>query len=80
MKSYLTVAIFDYPHEIMILKHLMEQSGIPFYFENETTMSIVPMYSIALGGIKLKVPAENVEDAKALLDDFFSKGSNLNIV
>ncbi len=80
METFVTIATFNYPHEITILRHHLELSGIPFYFENEATASIVPMYSIALGGIKLKVHHENAMEAKQILDDFFSNESYLNIV
>ncbi|WP_313805859.1 putative signal transducing protein [Flavobacterium sp.] len=79
MNDFITVAIFDYPHEITVLKHLLEQQEIPYFFENETMMNIAPMYSQALGGIKLKVHQNDIEIVKEImkkLDD----DSNLKIV
>ena len=37
MEDFETIAIFNYSHEIVVLKHLLEQEGIHYYFENETT-------------------------------------------
>ena len=79
MEKFVTIAIFNYPHEITILKHRLEQEEIQFFFENETMMNIVPMYSQALGGIKLKVHPEDEVLAKEILTEF-NGDENLKIV
>ena len=79
MSEFVTVAVFDYPHEITVLKHLLEQSEIQYFFENETMMNIVPMYSQALGGIRLKVHPDDVETVQEILKNL-SGDSNLKIV
>lgn len=79
MSEFITVAIFDYPHEIAVLKHLLDQEGIRYFFENETMMNIVPMYSQALGGIKLKVHSEDAEAVREILKKLNDE-SNLKIV
>ena len=79
MKDFVTAATFTYPHEITILKHLLADAGIAFFFENETITSIVPIYSVAFGGIKLKVHQNDLETVKAILDEF-SSSNNLRIV
>jgi hypothetical protein len=79
MEDFVTAAIFNYPHEITILKHRLEQEGIAYFFENEATTSIVPMYSIALGGIRLKVHPNDLPAVKVILDDLDNR-SQLTIV
>lgn len=79
MNDFITIAVFDYPHEITVLKHLLEQLEIPHYFENETMTNIAPMYSQALGGIKLKVHPEDVETVREILKKL-KDDSNLRIV
>ncbi|KAF2519007.1 DUF2007 domain-containing protein [Flavobacterium salilacus subsp. salilacus] len=79
MKDFVTAATFTYPHEITILKHLLAEAGIAFFFENETMTSIAPLYSAALGGIKLKVHRNDLETVKAILKNFSSE-NNLRIV
>lgn len=79
MSEFVTAAVFDYPHEITVLRHLLEQSEIQYFFENETMMNIVPMYSQALGGIKLKVHPNDVETVQEILKNL-SGDSNLKIV
>ena len=79
MEKFVTIAIFNYPHEITILKHRLEQEEIQFFFENETMMNIVPIYPQALGGIKLKVHPEDEALAKEILTEF-NGNENLKIV
>lgn len=79
MEKFITVAVFNYPHEIAILKHRLEQEEIQFFFENETMMNIVPMYSQALGGIKLKVHPEDETIAREILNEL-NGNENLKIV
>jgi hypothetical protein len=69
MESFKTIAIFNYDYEIVILKHLLEQEEIPYFFENEIALSVVPFYSAALGGIKLKVHPNDFEQVQEILDN-----------
>lgn len=79
MDDFETIAIFNYTHEIVILKHRLEQENIAYFFENETMSSIAPWYSNALGGIKLKIHREDFEIVKRILSEL-NDNSNLNIV
>lgn len=79
MESFITIAVFDYIHEIEILKHRLVQEGIQFYFENELMTSIVPMYTTALGGIKLKIHPNDFVIVKAILQEM-RYDNNLKIV
>lgn len=65
----MTLATYTYAHEFVVLKLLLEQEGLRFYFENETIMSLLPFYSYALGGIALKVHPDDVPKAKKILDE-----------
>lgn len=79
MNNYIKIAAFTYPHEYAILKHILEQHDIRFFFQNETVIGIIPFYSNALGGIFLKVHPEDVEQTKKILQEFQQEG-NLHIV
>lgn len=79
MIEFITVAVFDYPHEIAVLKHLLDQSELQYFFENETMTNIAPMYSQALGGIRLKVHPNDVEMVREILKKL-KDDSNLRIV
>ena len=69
MESFQTIAIFNYQHETVVLNHILEQEEIPYFFENEMTLSVVPMYSAALGGIKLKVHPNDFEQVQEIIDN-----------
>ncbi|RAR49700.1 DUF2007 domain-containing protein [Flavobacterium lacus] len=77
MKDFVTVAVFNLPTEIAVLKSILENEGIHYFFENETIVSIDPFASIAYGGIKLKVHRNDVVLVKGILDNL---DSNLRIV
>lgn len=70
MKQFVTAAVFTYPHEIAILKHLLTDAGLSFYFENEAMAQVVPMYTHALGGIKLKVHKNDLSTVQQIIEDF----------
>lgn len=70
MTNFVKIAAFTYPHEYVVLKLLLEQEQIRFFFQNETVIGIVPFYSNALGGIFLKVHPEDVSEAQKILDAF----------
>ncbi|MFV8341567.1 DUF2007 domain-containing protein [Flavobacterium sp. XS2P39] len=77
MEDFQTIAIFNYSYEIVVLKHILDQEGISYYFENEMTLSVAPFYSTALGGIKLKVHLNDFEKVREILDNL---NNNLTIV
>lgn len=77
MEDFQTIAVFNYTHEIVVLKHILEQEKIQYFFENETMSSIAPFYSNALGGIKLKIHPNDFEKVQNIIDEL---NSNLNIV
>ena len=79
MESFITIAIFDYIHEIEILKHRLDQEGLQYFFENEIMSSFAPMYSTALGGIRLKIHPNDFVIVKAILQEM-KYDNNLKIV
>ncbi|PZR23958.1 MAG: hypothetical protein DI539_01835 [Flavobacterium psychrophilum] len=79
MKDFITAAVFNYPHEITILKHLLQDEEIQHYFENETIADLMPMYSYATGGIKLKVHPNDLDTVKEIISRL-NTGTNLKIV
>ena len=78
MEAFEVIAVFNFTHEIIVIKHRLEQEGITYFFENEATLGIVPFYNTALGGIKLKVHPNDFETVQMILEEI--RGSNLNIV
>ncbi|MCG9791940.1 DUF2007 domain-containing protein [Flavobacterium algicola] len=79
METFVTLAIFDYTHQIEIIKHRLDIEGFQYFFENEIMSSFAPMYSTALGGIKLKVHPNDFDNIKLILQQMKYE-NNLRIV
>lgn len=79
MKDFITIATFTYPHEYMVLKLLLEQESISYFFRNETMIGVFPFYSNALGGIRLLVHQNDKDRAVQILNDL-NDNSHLRIV
>jgi hypothetical protein len=73
MKDFKTIAIFNYSHEIVVLRHILDQEGIHYFFENENIVSIDPLASLAYGGIQLKIHPNDFEQVQEILDNLNSK-------
>ena len=77
MTEFITIATFNFAHEIAILKSILEREEIPHLFQNENLVSIDPLASIAYGGIKLKIHPNDKETVQTILDNL---NNNLKIV
>lgn len=63
-----TIATFGEPTEAHILKGRLEAEGIPCYLGDEHIVSVQPFYSVAVGGVKLRVPEGREADARAIVE------------
>lgn len=77
MTEFKTIATFNFSHEIIILKTILDNEGIPYLFQNENLIAIDPLASYAYGGIDLKVHPNDFEKVKEILDTL---NTNLDIV
>ena len=77
MVEFETIAIFNFPHEILILKSILDNEGIRYLFQNENLVSVNPMASYAYGGIQLKVHPKDFEIVQEILNNL---NTNLEIV
>ncbi len=77
MSEFITIATFNFAHEIIVLKSVLENEGVPYLFQNENLISIDPLASYAYGGIDLKVHPNDFEKVKEILDNL---NRNLDIV
>ena len=50
-----TIATFSFPQEAYIFKTKLESQGIQSYIEDEYVVTMMWLYSLAVGGVKLKV-------------------------
>ncbi|WP_103865100.1 hypothetical protein [Aquimarina sp. I32.4] len=79
MKNFITISTYTYPFEYAILKLLLDQEGISYFFENETMIGVFPFYSNALGGINLKVHQKDKNKVLEIINDL-DTNSHLRIV
>ncbi|HBC03223.1 MAG TPA: DUF2007 domain-containing protein [Aequorivita sp.] len=79
MKHFKTIAIFQYPAEYAVLQLLFDQAEIRYFFQNETMISVFPFYSNAIGGIRLQVHIDDIEEAAEIIKNL-DHPSNLKIV
>ncbi len=80
MIDYISIARFTYPYEYSVLKHLLLEAEIPFFFKNETMVGITPFYSNALGGIELVVHPNAKEETLAIIEKLRKDQEGLQIV
>ncbi|MYM63038.1 DUF2007 domain-containing protein [Pseudomaricurvus sp. HS19] len=62
-----TVGRYSFPYEAHLHKGLLEAAYIPAFIADEHTISMDWLYSNALGGVRLQVPAAYAEQARAVL-------------
>lgn len=55
-------------HEAEFLKSVLASAGIEAMIPNEETLGIQPLYGNLLGGVRVLVRPEDLEEARALLD------------
>lgn len=69
MTEFVTIATFNFVHEITILKSVLDREGIPHLFQNENLIAIDPLASLAYGGIQLKVHPNDIKRVQQILND-----------
>ena len=66
-ETFVTVARFQYSSEAQIVKGRLEADGIEVFLRDNITIDTDPLVSNAIGGVKLKVRAEDEKEAKKIL-------------
>ncbi len=77
MNNQIQIAAFSFPHEAHIAKASLEAANIPALIADEYTINMDWFYSNALGGVRLYVPIEHAEDAKAIIEQDYSHNVDL---
>ena len=77
MTQSVIVARFSFPLDANIAKSTLESVGIPAFIADEHTVNMQWLYSNAMGGVRLFVPAEYLEEAKEVLNHDFSESVDL---
>lgn len=60
---------FDNPYELHILRSRLEEEGITCFIFDENIVSVNPLYNLTVGGIKLKVRADQYPQALDILKE-----------
>jgi len=71
-KTFATIARYPYSAEAQIIKGRLEAEGIEVFLSDHITIDTDPLVSHAIGGVKLKVRAEDVIKAKYILESINS--------
>jgi hypothetical protein len=69
MNNSLIVFTSESHLQIHFAKNKLEEEGIQCFVKDENIVQIVPLYGIALGGIKLMVEQQDVERALIILQE-----------
>ena len=72
MFGQIQIASFSFPHEAHIAKASLEAANIPASIADEHTINMDWLYCNAIGGVRLFVPVEYEEEARALIEQDFS--------
>ncbi|WP_186757200.1 putative signal transducing protein [Echinicola salinicaeni] len=68
--SLITLKTFDNSVEAHLLKTKLESEGIQTFLMDENMVTLNPLISLSVGGIKLMVPEKSMEKAIGLLNKF----------
>lgn len=68
MNKFIVVEKYSFPLDANIAKASLEHEGIPAYIADEHTINMQWLYSDAIGGVRLFVPTEYEDAAKAILN------------
>ncbi|MFN3916482.1 MAG: hypothetical protein ACK4K0_01960 [Flavobacteriales bacterium] len=69
MSNWVTIQTYTFPQEAYMIRALLETEGFPVFLKDELTVQVQNFYSIAVGGIKLQVRAEDVSAATLFLQE-----------
>lgn len=67
-EKFITVAVFQYPTEAEIIKGRLESEGIQVFMFDIITINTDPLFSNAVGGVKLNVLVHQADKAKTILN------------
>ncbi len=67
-ETFKTVAVFQYSAEALIIKGRIESEGIQVFTMDMHTIDTDPLASNAIGGVKLRVKAEDEQKALQIIE------------
>ncbi|MDR0713783.1 MAG: DUF2007 domain-containing protein [Bacteroidales bacterium] len=73
---FITVQTFTYPMQAAIIRGRLESEGIECFVRDELTVQVHPFYSNAIGGVKLQVRKNDLEQAVEILKESACRENN----
>lgn len=70
--ALVTIAAYSFPHEAHLARVRLEAEGIPVFIADEHTVNMQWLYSNALGGVRVQVPAPFAAQAQQVLAQDYS--------
>lgn len=67
MENWETIITFTYPQDAHIAQGFLESEGVESILMDELTVQVQNFYSNAIGGVKLQVKSEDIENATSIL-------------
>ena len=67
--SFSTIATFENPIDAHLLRVELENAGFTVYIADENLIGVQPLFSNAIGGVKVQVPTEQKDDAILLINN-----------
>ncbi len=67
--NFITILTFYYAHEVAIVRSRLEAEGIECNIVDELTVQVNPLYSNAIGGVKLQVRENDAKQAIEILKE-----------
>lgn len=68
-KPIITFQTFDNPISANIIKARLEENGIPCFLSDENMVTLQPIFNLALGGIRLNIFEEDLEEAQLIVNE-----------
>ena len=76
--ALITIATFDYGHELQILKSILESEGIQCFTKDENTVNTDPLVTFAIGGVKLLVNELDLRQALVIKEKYEYRKTGLD--
>lgn len=69
MSEWITLITFTYSHQAISAKAILDSYGIFCFLKDEFTIQQQPLWSQAIGGVKLQVKPSDAEKAASILEE-----------
>ena len=68
--TQVVVATFGQPIDARVLQSTLESAGVSTFLDGEYTVGNDPLISIAIGGVRLKVSSDQLEQARPIVEQY----------